>query len=294
LIVGFETRDDAAIFRLNNGVALVQTLDFFTPIVDDPYAYGQIAAANALSDVYAMGGTPITAMNIMCFDPAMAPKEVWALIIRGMAEKVTEAGAVTIGGHTVLDSQPKFGLSVTGTVDPGSIFSNTQAYAGQGIYLSKPLGTGIIATAAKNDRCDEEYLRAAIDTMSRLNADACNSAKKAGVKCATDITGFGLAGHLMNIAQGSRVSIILDASTLPLLPGVEELIRAGQTTGGACSTTDYLRNDLTLDKEVPEWILDVCVDPQTSGGLLVCANSSPAGFVKIGVVSEGAPRIRVS
>ncbi len=292
LLVGFENRDDAGVFAMPDGRALVQTVDYFTPVVDDPYAYGQIAAANALSDIYAMGGTPITVLNIACFNPLAAPPEVWAQILKGMHDKTVEAGAVVMGGHSVEDNEPKFGMAVTGLVDPNKMFVNTMARPGDAIYLSKPLGTGIVTTAAKNNAASEEELAAAIQAMSTLNRVACEEALKVGSRCATDITGFSLAGHLFNIARASEVSIEIEWAELPVLLGVQRMIAEGQTTGGAVKNRKFLGDSLSF-KGVPEWIEHVVLDPQTSGGLAVLASEPVAGSVRIGTVIEGAPQIRV-
>jgi selenide,water dikinase len=293
LLVGFETSDDAGVFVLSEGVALVQTVDFFTPVVDDPYDYGQIAAANALSDVYAMGGRPLTVLNIACFDPNAAPPEVWAEVLRGMADKTTEAGAVVMGGHTVEDDEPKFGMAVTGVVDPRRAFANTNAEVGDEIWLTKPLGSGIVATAAKRDAATPEELAAAVATMKRLNRDACEAAIQADVRCATDVTGYGLVGHLFNIARGSGVAIEIDAESLPLLPGLERMVLAGHTTGGARRNREFLGDALTFAPEVPEWRRDVVVDPQTSGGLALLSRHPIPNAVKIGRVAAGTPRVEV-
>lgn len=274
-------------------MALVQTVDFFTPIVDDPYAYGAIAAANSMSDVYAMGGRPITVLNISCFDPESAPAEVWAAVIKGAAEKTAEAGAVVVGGHSVKDAEPKFGMCVTGLVDPNRMFANTEARPGDAIYLSKPLGTGIVATAAKFDQCEPSELEAAISTMSCLNREACDKGIEAGVRCATDITGFGLAGHLFNVARGSGVTIVLEASALPVLPGVERMVEADLTTGGGARNAAHLAGALQIEPGVPEWMRHVIVDPQTSGGLALFSAVPIEGYARIGSVRAGPPGIHV-
>lgn len=293
LLVGFETSDDAGVWRLSESEALVQTLDFFTPIVDDPYAYGAIAAANSLSDVYAMGGRPITALNIACFDPDAGPAELWAAIFRGMADTTVASGAAIVGGHTIKDSEPKFGLSVTGLVDPRRMFANTDARVGDGIYLSKPLGTGIVTTAAKRDACEPHELEAAIRTMSTLNADACQAGLAAGVRCATDITGFGLAGHLGNIARASSVRLQIDSGSLPILEGVQRMVDAGMTTGGGANNAAHLGAFLTYAPTVPEWMRHVVVDPQTSGGLALFSATPVPGMARIGEVVSGEPGLHV-
>ncbi len=292
LLVGFDTKDDAGVFRLSDTQALVQTIDFFTPVVDDPYDYGCIAAANALSDVYAMGGRPLTVLNVACFDPALAPAEVWANVLKGMADKTIEAGAVVVGGHSVEDKEPKFGMSVTGLVDPTRMFANTNAKVGDRIFLSKPLGTGIVTTAAKFDGCSPEELANAVKGMATLNRSACEVGLEVGVSCATDITGFGLAGHLYNIARASGVCIELDASALPILPGVERMVADGHTTGGASKNAAFLGDSL-LFEDVPEWLQAVVLDPQTSGGLALFSPSVIEGLPEIGRVVGGSPRIRV-
>ncbi len=294
LLVGFETRDDAAVFAVSDNLALVQTVDFFTPIVDDPYAYGRIAAANSLSDVYAMGGEPLTALNISCFDPDAAPAEVWADVFRGIADTCAEAGVALVGGHSVVDKEPKFGLAVTGKVDPALMFQNTGAKAGDAIWLSKPLGTGIVTTAAKADGCSSEVLDAAIRAMMELNRDACNAARDADCRCGTDVTGFGLVGHLFNVASASGVQLEVEADALPLLPEVAELVARGFTTGGAGRNREYVGTAFESELTSP-WI-DIAFDPQTSGGLAVFVGSdrSMAGMAKIGhVTGSGEPKIRL-
>lgn len=292
LLVGFQTRDDAGVFRLSDTQALVQTIDFFTPIVDDPYAYGQIAAANALSDVYAMGGRPLTVLNIACFDPEAAPAEVWAAVLEGMHDKTVEAGAIVIGGHSVEDKMPKFGMSVTGVVDPRTVFANTGARPRDRIYLTKPLGTGIVTTAAKFDEASTEEISQAIASMATLNQEACALALRHGVRCATDITGFGLAGHLFNIARGSGVSIEIDSKSLPTLLGVDRLIALGNTTAGAMKNAAFLGEALTFAPEVDDFRKALILDPQTSGGLALFSGES-IDAPCIGEVVAGPPAIHV-
>jgi selenide,water dikinase len=294
LLVGFEMSDDAGVFVLPDGQALVQTMDFFTPIVDDPYAYGQIAAANALSDVYAMGARPLTVMNIACFDPDAAPAEVWAGVFRGLYDKTVESGAVLVGGHTVIDDEPKFGLSVTGLVDPAKTWRNDRAVVGDQVWLSKPLGTGIMTTAAKNDQCSDVDLSEAISQMATLNRAACEAATAVGdVHCATDITGFGLAGHLFNVARASAVRIRVDSALLPVLPGVEQMVLKGCVTGGGTKNRIHVGDRLSFGPGVPKWKEDLVVDPQTSGGLAVFSARPVPGFVRIGEVVEGEASIDV-
>ncbi len=276
-----------------DGSAIVQTLDFFPPIVDDPFDYGQIAAANALSDVYAMGGTPLTALNVACFDPDQAPAEVWAAVLQGMHDKTIEAGAVLLGGHTVNDPEPKFGMAVTGIVTPERTLQNDLAQPGDRLWLSKPLGTGIVATAAKNDGATPEELAAAVEAMKRLNRDASRAALAAGARCATDVTGFGLAGHLSHIAKASKVTIEVRAVAFPVLPGVERLLAEGHSTGGARRNLAHWADSIEFDPSVPDWRREVVLDPQTSGGLAVACAGNVEGFVEIGRIVEGGPSLRV-
>lgn len=269
----------------------MQTVDFFTPIVDDAYTFGQIAAANSLSDVYAMGGRPITVLNIACFSPAAAPAEVWADMFKGAAEKVHEAGAVIVGGHSVEDDEPKFGMAVTGLVDPSRMFANTNARASDRIYLTKPIGTGIVTTAGKADAASEKEIAAAIAAMASLNREACEIGLAHDVRCATDITGFGLAGHLFNVARGSGVTIEIQASAVPLLPGVERMVREGYTTGGGDRNRAFIGEALSFADEVPDWMRLAMVDPQTSGGLALFSSTPFQGIPEIGRVVSGSARV---
>jgi selenide,water dikinase len=273
LIVGRETFDDAGVFVLSDTLALVQTVDFFAPIVDDPYAFGQIAAANALSDVYAMGGEPLTALNIVGFPSGKLPLTVLTEILRGGQDKVHEAGALIVGGHTIIDEELKYGLSVTGRADPRHLLTNAAAAAGDTLLLTKPLGTGILATAAKQDRLPADQWERLLASMVALNAAASRAALAVGVRCATDITGFGLLGHANHIARASRVSIRIEASRVPALPGARDAWLAGVRTGGAERNEQYLRDRVNWGSasDVDRALL---IDPQTSGGLLVSV--SPA------------------
>ncbi len=268
LLVGSETFDDAGVFRLSDDLALVQTVDFFAPIVDDPYAFGQIAAANALSDVYAMGGEPLTALCIAGFPTSRLPLSVLTEILRGAQDKVREAGAVVAGGHTVVDDEPKFGLAVTGRADPRRLLTNAAAVPGDVLVLTKPLGTGILTTAAKQGTLDDHTQRIMIASMSRLNAQASRAALAAGATCGTDITGFGLLGHISHIARASNVTVRVSLARVPLLPRARELAEQGVSTGGAERNEAYLeqRVDWGPAGDVDRTLL---VDPQTSGGLLV-------------------------
>lgn len=267
VLVGMESSDDAGVYELNAETALVQTVDFFTPIVDDPYAFGQIAAANALSDVYAMGAKPITALNIVTFPLQCLPLPVLGEILRGGADKVREAGAVLFGGHTVEDQEPKYGLSVTGIVHPKRVWRNNCPQTGDGLVLTKALGTGLLATAYRAD-CFTAEFEQATQQMARLNKEAYESAVSYEVHACTDITGFGFLGHLQEMVTGSRLSAEIWPSTLPLLPGAIDAARMGLVPAGAYHNRNHLKN-LELKAELEDEWVDVLTDPQTSGGLLL-------------------------
>lgn len=268
LLVGHETMDDAGIFVLSDDLALVQTVDFFAPIVDDPYLFGQVAAANALSDVYAMGGTPLTALNIVGFPHKKLPLDVLREILRGGQDKVHEAGAFVVGGHTIIDEELKYGLAVTGRADPRRLLTNAGARAGDRLVLTKPIGTALLATAAKRGELPETELHALVDSMRALNAAASRAALSIGATCATDVTGFGLLGHASHIARASGVTLRIDPRRVPLLPGARAAAERGVRTGGAERNLAYLehRVDWRNASEIDRVLL---IDPQTSGGLLV-------------------------
>jgi selenide,water dikinase len=268
LLVGLDTRDDAAIFKINENEALVQTVDFFTPIVDDPYLFGQIAATNALSDIYAMGGKPLTAMNLAGF-PCKMDFDILARILQGGRDKVEEAGAVVVGGHTVEDPEPKYGLSITGIIDPNRVITVAAAKPGDALVLTKPLGVGILSTALKAGFISEEDMIEAIDGMRHLNDRASEAMIKVGVRACTDITGFGLLGHLYTMAAQSGVSAVITADAVPVWSRVRELTRRGLVTGGASKNRDYLKSQVAFETGVGEITQDILFDPQTSGGLLI-------------------------
>jgi selenide, water dikinase len=273
LLVGLDTFDDAGVFVVADDLALVQTVDFFAPIVDDPYSFGQVAAANALSDVYAMGGEPLTALNIVGFPSDKLPMAVLADILRGADDKVREAGAVVVGGHSVIDEEVKFGLAVTGRVDPRAMLTNAGAKAGDRLILSKPIGTGLLATAAKRGELSAPDERALVDVMARLNRDASRAARAVGARCATDITGFGLLGHASHIARVSAVTLLIRATALPVLPGARGCIARGIRTGGAERNRQYVDSLVDWGK-ASDADRALLVDPQTSGGLLVSLPAS--------------------
>lgn len=267
LLVGRESFDDAGIFVVRDDLALVQTVDFFAPIVDDPYDYGRIAAANALSDVYAMGGEPITALAIVGFPSGKLPLGVLTDILRGAHDTVHEAGAVVVGGHSIIDEELKFGLSVTGQADPRRLLRNSDARVGDVLVLTKPLGTGLLATAAKADRLGHGALDALYAGMRTLNRNASRAALAVGVRCATDITGFGLLGHASHIARASGVSLHFNGGSLPELPGARQLWRDGVRTGGADRNEQFLAPIARWTTADPADVA-LALDPQTSGGLL--------------------------
>src|SRR5213595_286349 len=263
--------DDAGIFVMSDDMALVQTVDFFAPIVDDPYLFGQVAAANAMSDVYAMGGEPLTALNIVGFPSGKLPLEVLTEILRGGQDKVHEAGALIVGGHTIIDEELKYGLAVTGRAHTRRLLTNAAAAPGDKLLLTKPLGTGLLATAAKNDRLSAARRDRMLASMVQLNRDASRAALTVGAVCATDVTGFGLLGHANHIAKASRQTLRIDVKAVPILEGAREAWLDGVRTGGAERNEEYLR-------ELVEWgnTADVdralLIDPQTSGGLLVAVS----------------------
>lgn len=269
LIVGLETSDDAAVYKINEDIAIIQTLDFFTPVVDDPYTFGQIAATNSLSDIYAMGGEPQLAMNIVCFPDCLEPK-VLAEILRGGHDKVMEAGAILVGGHSVSDDEPKYGLSVTGFVHPDKVLTNSNAKPGDVLILTKPLGLGIINTAIKGDLIDDESYNEAIEVMTTLNKFAKEAMDKVeGINSVTDITGFGLLGHALEMAEGSSVTVKIDYKNIPIIEKAIEYAQMGLVPAGTYSNKNHIGDKVHFNGNVPEAIQDILYDPQTSGGLLI-------------------------
>lgn len=276
LIVGTETSDDAGVFRLREDLAIVNTVDFFTPIVDDPYTFGQIAAANALSDVYAMGGEPRTALNIVGFPKGKLDLDVLTDIIRGGSERVRAAGAVLIGGHSIIDDELKYGMAVTGVVHPDRVIRNIGIRPGDALVLTKPLGTGIITTGLKRRKASAASVRAAVASMIALNDTASAIMRTFPVHACSDVTGFGLMGHAFEMASGSGVTIVLEARKLPLLPGARRLARLGCVTGGSKRNREYLKHKTAFDRSVGDDLIEVALDPQTSGGLLMALPSGHA------------------
>lgn len=266
LIVGIETSDDAAVYKLNEDSAMIQTLDFFTPVVDDPYTYGQIAAANSLSDVYAMGGKPVVALNIVCF-PLCLPTEILAEILRGGADKVLEAGAIIVGGHTVDDNEPKYGLSVTGLVHPSKVLKNYGAKVGEVVILTKPLGIGIINTAIKGEIVTKVVYNKAVKVMTTLNKYAAEVMVNYNISACTDITGFGFLGHSYEMASASKVTLKYYKEKIPYITQAKEYAEMGLVPEGTYNNRAYLEDKCSLNN-IPVWFEDILFDPQTSGGLL--------------------------
>lgn len=280
LLEGFESADDALVYSVTDDIVSVQTVDFFPPMVDDPFIFGEVAAANALSDVYAMGGEPAVAMNLLCF-PSCLELDVMDKILRGGIQKVKEAGAVIAGGHTIADPTPKYGLCVTGYMKKDEVWSNSGARVGDVVVLTKALGVGIVNTAAKGGEASKESIDAAVDSMTRLNKEARDKARKYTVHAATDVTGFSLAGHSQECAAGSGVTIEYDINELPTIEGALELARFGLIPEGRYTNEDYLFDKVRFEEGIPQELIDLAYDPQTSGGLLLFMPEEDANaFVK--------------
>ena len=292
LLVGLAAPDDATVYKLSDDQAVVLTVDFFAPLVDDPYQYGAVAAANAMSDIYAMGAEVTLALNIAAFPEDLDP-DVVAEIIRGGADKVTEAGAVIAGGHTIIDSEPKYGLCVMGLVHPQHVFTKAGTRPGDVLYLSKPLGTGIVTTAAKFEEAESEHLEAAISSMTLLNRCASHIVREVGARAMTDVTGFGILGHGYEMATAGGVEMRLFASDVPLLPGALEYAYRGIVTGGAARNRKYLQGKVSISPEVTAELAHLLYDPQTSGGLLFAVAEEKAPAVESGFAREGLPVWRV-
>jgi len=293
LMLGFETSDDAAVYRLSDDVAALLTIDFFTPIVDDPYDFGRITAANALSDIYAMGGRPLTALNMLAF-PCSMGADIVGEVVRGGAEKVREAGAVTVGGHTIDDKEPKFGLSVFGVVHPDKVVRNLGAKPGDAIILTKPIGTGVWGTALKRQLVDEDQARDVIESMAMLNKDACEAMVEVGVHAATDVTGFGLLGHLHEMAEASGCSAELRLGEVPLFARALDFARDGVVPGRTADVVAWAEGFVEWHHadERELWMRLLC-DPQTSGGLLIAVAEEAADHLKIALEIRGAMCARI-
>ncbi|XOQ18632.1 MAG: selenide, water dikinase SelD [Sporanaerobacter sp.] len=297
LIIGLDTSDDAAVYKVNDDLAIIQTLDFFTPVVDDPYTFGQIAATNSLSDVYAMGGQPIMAMNIVCFPNCLSP-DVLVQILKGGHDKVQEAGAILVGGHTVEDDEPKYGLSVTGFVHPDKVLANGGAKPKDLLVLTKPIGTGIINTAIKGGLADKKSYDEAVKVMTTLNKYAKEAIDKVGVNGCTDITGFGFLGHSLEMAMASSVSLKIDHDKIPLIEGALYFAQMGLVPAGTYKNEAYIGDRVKFLVDIPVENKDILFDPQTSGGLLISVpedkvdklleelKNTPTSFSVVGEVVE--------
>lgn len=268
VLAGFETADDAGVYRLGPDLAMVQTVDFFTPIVDDPFTFGAISAANALSDIYAMGGAPVSALSIVAF-PGDGDSDILEAILRGGLEKMREAGCAVIGGHSVSDPEIKFGYAVTGTIHPDRIQRNSTARAGDALVFTKALGTGVIATALKRGIAQPAWVNAAVESMLTLNRAACDAMLRFDTHACTDITGFGFLGHAREMALGSGVTLEVDSARVPLLPGALDCARAGAIPGGLNNNRDFVASCVDPANEIDPALADLLYDPQTSGGLLI-------------------------
>jgi selenide,water dikinase len=268
VIVGYDTSDDAGVYRVSRDLALVQTVDFFTPIVDDPYTYGAIAAANSLSDVYAMGGRPMSALSIVCY-PGKGDLDVLTAILTGGADKMREAGCMILGGHSVNDDEIKFGYAVTGTIHPDTVWSNAGAHAGDVLVFTKRLGTGVIATALKRGFASEDHVATMIGSMLLLNRNASEALPPSAVHGCTDVTGFGFLGHAREMADGSGVTLEIDSASIRFLPGAVDYARRGAIPGGLKNNREYVSPSVELAGNPPPEVLELLYDPQTSGGLLL-------------------------
>jgi selenide,water dikinase len=264
-----ERAEDAGVYKLTDDLAIVQTVDFFTPIVDDPYDFGRIAAANSLSDVYAMGGKPLTALNIVCFPQGTLDISILREVLQGGLDKMHEAGVILVGGHSVEDPELKYGLAVTGTIHPDKVVYNNGAKVGDRLILTKPLGTGIISTAIKGGAASEAAIARIVKSMTMLNRTASELMQEVGVNACTDITGFGLLGHAAEMIECTEVSMVIDSSAVPFFPEARELAEMGMIPGGLHRNRDFRKDMMAIDEKVPQYLQDILFDPQTSGGLLM-------------------------
>ena len=271
-----ERAEDAGIYKLNADLAIVQTVDFFTPIVDDPFDFGRIAAANALSDVYAMGGKPLTALNVVCFPKDTMDFSILREVLMGGLDMMHEAGVILLGGHTVDDPELKYGLAVTGTIHPDKVVHNHGAKPGDRLILTKPLGTGIISTAIKRGAASPEAIAAVVKSMTTLNKAASEAMLAVGVNACKYITGFGLLGHTAEMVEGTDVGFIIEAAAVPIFPAAKALAEAGMVPGGTQRNRDYRQDMVDIDKKVPQYLQDILFDPQTSGGLLIAVPAKKA------------------
>lgn len=292
-MVGYQNADDAGVYQLTPDLAIVQTVDFFPPIVDDAYTYGQIAAANALSDVYAMGGQPKTALSIVGFPTTGVGFSVLGDIMRGGLDKLNEAGVALLGGHSVRDEEIKFGYAVTGIVEANNIKENAGAKVGDRLILTKRLGTGLITTALKREKASPEHVEGAVRTMLQLNRRASEIALEYKVDAMTDVTGFGLIGHAIEVAKASRISIQIDHQRLPILPGTLEYSRAGFCAGGLTSNREFFGSQVAIDSAIPSDVQNILFDPQTSGGLLIFCQPQDADGLLQKLKREGLDAVDI-
>lgn len=293
MIVGLESPDDAGVYKLNDETALVQTLDFLTPVTDSPYEFGQIAAANSLSDVYAMGGKPITVMNIVCFPSCDLEEQILTETLRGGLDKIDESGAALAGGHSVDDNEFKYGLSVTGIVHPGKVRTNTGAEVGDALILTKPLGTGIISTAIKGKLASNEDVKEAVNVMAFLNKYAAEAMEAFDIHACTDVTGFGLAGHLTEVAKGSGKEITLFSSKVPTLKNAVDFASMGMVPAGAHRNRTFFNDTVRAKDDIDRALMDIIFDPQTSGGLLIFLDDSKAESLIREMKSNGVKAVRI-
>ncbi len=292
LIVGFDTADDAGVYRLRDDLAIVQTLDFFTPIVDDPYDYGRIAALNSINDVWAMAGTPITAMAITCFPKKGVDLAILSEIMRGGLETINKYGVTLIGGHSVDNEQIMFGYSVTGVIDPNKVATNSGARPGDVIILTKPIGTGVISTGIKKERAGNSIVAGSVETMLTPGKYAAEAMREFGVKGATDVTGFALLGHTWELACASKVTIEIDATSVPLLEGALALASAGMLTSGDKTNREYVGGDVQIDPSVDENLVKLLFDPQTAGGMLIAISEEKSAAL-LAVLNENYSHARI-
>ena len=294
VLVGFDKADDAGVYKISDQLALVQTVDFFTPIVDDPYTFGQIAAVNALSDVYAMGGRPLSALAMVCF-PEKGDLAILERILAGGLSKMIEANCTVIGGHSIRDEEMKFGYAVTGTIDPQRVLANSGARAGDKLILTKALGTGVISTAIKRGKAQQSWIDAATASMTRLNRTAAEVITRPEFEAhgMTDITGFGLIGHARELALASNVSLRMDAAKIPLLAGALECVRAGHIPGGLKANREFAECNVEFGASIPDELRTILFDPQTAGGLLISLRANQAGAAVAALNKAGLPGVAI-
>jgi selenide,water dikinase len=288
-----ESLDDAGVYKLSDDLAIIQTIDFFTPIVDDPYDFGQIAVANALSDVYAMGGKPLTAMNVVCFPTKKLDISILKDILKGGIDKMMEAGVTLVGGHSIDDAELKYGLSVTGIVHPKRLVTNAGAKVGDKLILTKPLGTGIISTALKAGKTSKETIAKVTKYMASLSKKASELMQELGANACTDITGFGFLGHACQLAQNSHVGIKVSSGSVPVFAEVENFAKAGLFPGGLRRNREFYGKMVAFSKQVPDYIQDILFDPQTSGGLLISLAPEDAELLVSRLKKAGIPEAAI-